>query len=68
MKVVLSDEAKADLRAIGLFIDSDNKTRARSFVRALQAKARDTGDLPPPFLSFHAMSITASAAVPTAII
>jgi toxin ParE1/3/4 len=49
MKVVLSEQAKADLREIGLFIARDNKTRARSFVRELQAKARDTGDIPRAF-------------------
>jgi toxin ParE1/3/4 len=49
MKVVLSDQAKADLREIGLFIARDNKARARSFVRELQAKARDIGDIPRAF-------------------
>jgi plasmid stabilization system protein ParE len=46
VKVVLSDEAKADLREIALFIARDNKTRARSFVRELRAKAHDVGDMP----------------------
>jgi toxin ParE1/3/4 len=49
MKVVVSDQATADLREIGLFIARDNKARARSFVRELQAKARDIGDIPRAF-------------------
>lgn len=49
MRVVLSDEARADLREIALFIARDNRTRARSFVRELQAKAHDVGDMPRAF-------------------
>jgi toxin ParE1/3/4 len=49
MRVVLSEQAKADLRDIGLFIARDNKNRARSFVRELQAKAQDIGDIPRAF-------------------
>jgi plasmid stabilization system protein ParE len=49
MRVVLSGEAKADLREIGLFIARDNKTRARSFVRELQAKAHDAANMPRVF-------------------
>jgi toxin ParE1/3/4 len=49
MRVVLSEQAKADLRGIGLYIARDNKNRARSFVRELQAKAQDIGDIPRAF-------------------
>ena len=49
MRVVLSDEAKADLREIALFIARDNRTRARSFVRELQAKAHDVANIPRAF-------------------
>jgi plasmid stabilization system protein ParE len=49
MRVVLSDQAKADLRDIGLFIARGNKSRARSFVRELQTKAREVGDMPRAF-------------------
>jgi toxin ParE1/3/4 len=67
VKVVLSEQAKSGLREIGLFIARDNKTRARSFVRELHAKARDIGEIPVPFRSFHATSNTVSAAVRMAI-
>jgi toxin ParE1/3/4 len=50
MRVFLSAEAKAGLREIGLLIARDNKTRARSFVRELQAKAQEVGDIPRAFL------------------
>ena len=46
MKVVLSAAARADLREIALYIARDSKARARSFVRELQAKARDVGEMP----------------------
>ncbi len=49
MRVVLSAQATADLREIGLFIARDNRTRARSFVRELQAKAREIGEMPRAF-------------------
>jgi plasmid stabilization system protein ParE len=49
MKVVISAQAKRSLREIALFIARDNKTRARSFVRALQAKAREIADAPQAF-------------------
>jgi addiction module RelE/StbE family toxin len=49
MRVVLSDEAKADLREIALFIARDSKARARSFVRELQAKAHDVANMPRAF-------------------
>ena len=49
MRVVLSDQANARLREIALFIARDNRTRARSFVRELRAKAREIGDMPRAF-------------------
>ena len=49
MRVVLSGEARADLREIALYIARDNKIRARSFVRELQAKAHDVGEMPRAF-------------------
>jgi toxin ParE1/3/4 len=49
MRVVVSDHAKVGLRDIALFIARDSKTRARSFVRELQAKAREIGDMPRAF-------------------
>jgi toxin ParE1/3/4 len=49
MRVVLSEQAKADLRDIGLYIARDNKNRARTFVRELQAKAQDIGEMPRAF-------------------
>ena len=49
MRVVLSGEAIADLREIGLFIARDNKVRARSFVRELQTKSNDVGNMPRAF-------------------
>jgi plasmid stabilization system protein ParE len=48
MKVVVSDQAKADPREIALY-SADNKVRARSFVRELQAKAREVGWMPRAF-------------------
>src|SRR5208283_1302941 len=49
MKVVFSELARAGLRDIALFIARDNKSRARSFVRELQAKARDIASSPHAF-------------------
>jgi addiction module RelE/StbE family toxin len=49
MRVVLSEQAKADLREIARFIARDNKDRARSFVRELQVKAREVGEMPRAF-------------------
>lgn len=49
MKVVLSDEARASLREIALFIARDNVERARAFVRELRAKVREVGDRPHAF-------------------
>lgn len=49
MKVVLSRAAQADLREIAYYIARDNKVRAISFVRELQAKAQDTGRIPRAF-------------------
>lgn len=49
MKVVLTDSALADLRAIGDQIASDSPKRARSFVAELIASARDIGRGPARF-------------------
>lgn len=49
MKVVLSDEARADLERIGDYIAQDNPPRARSFVRELIAAGREIGDMPEGF-------------------
>jgi toxin ParE1/3/4 len=49
MKVVLSRPAQADLREIAYYIARDNKVRAISFVRELQAKTQDTGRIPRAF-------------------
>ena len=49
MKVVLSEAARAGLREIALFIARDNKQRARSFVRELQARAGELGEMPYAF-------------------
>lgn len=49
MKVVLTEAALADLKAIGDHIASDNPRRARTFVAELIAKARDLGESPTRF-------------------
>jgi plasmid stabilization system protein ParE len=49
MRVVLSDQARAGLREIALFIARDNPTRARSFVGELRTKAREIGETPRAF-------------------
>lgn len=49
MKVVLTDEALADLEAIADYIARDNPSRARSFVAELLAKARGLADMPEAF-------------------
>jgi toxin ParE1/3/4 len=46
MKVVFSDEAKADLREIAYYIARHNKPRALSFVRELRAAALRLGEMP----------------------
>lgn len=46
MKVVFSDEAKAGLRAIALYIARDNKRRAISFVQELRDAALAIGAYP----------------------
>ena len=38
MIVVLTDEAVADIEAIGDYIDADNTVRAGSFIRELRAR------------------------------
>jgi len=49
MRVVLSAEAKSDLREIGAYIARDNKARARSFARELRDKALEIGAMPRAF-------------------
>ena len=49
MKVVLTDEALADLEAIIDFIGADNPQRARSFAAELLGKARDLATMPSAF-------------------
>lgn len=49
MKVVLTDEALADLEAIIDYIALDNPERARSFSAELLAKARELADMPSAF-------------------
>ncbi len=49
MRVILTTEAKADLTRIADYIAADNPTRARSFVRNLQMRAREIGDTPHGF-------------------
>lgn len=49
MKVLFSDLAKAGLGDIASFIARDDVTRARLFVRELQAKAREIAASPESF-------------------
>lgn len=58
MKVVLTDEALADLQSIARHIARDNPARARSFVRELVVQAKALGDLPErfPLVERHAAS------------
>lgn len=49
MKVVLTDEALADLESIADHIAQDNPPRARSFVAELLDKARGLADMPEGF-------------------
>lgn len=49
MKVVLTDEARADLESIADYIAQDNPARARSFVAELLGKARGLADMPEGF-------------------
>ncbi len=49
MRVVFSEQAKAGLREIALYIARDNKARAQTFVRELRAKAQDIGTMPRAF-------------------
>lgn len=46
MKVRLTQEAEADLEAIGDFIARDNPVQALDFVRELRAKCLSLGDAP----------------------
>jgi len=49
VRVVLSAQAKADLREIAFYIARHNKVRAISFVRELQQKATEIGEMPRAF-------------------
>lgn len=49
MKVRLTQEAEADLEAIGDFIARDNPARAMAFVRELRAKCLSLGNAPLAF-------------------
>ncbi len=46
MKVVLTDEALADLQQIADYIAEDNPERARTFVAELIERAREIGERP----------------------
>lgn len=49
MRVVLSDEAKADLEDIGDYIAKRSPLRALSFIMELETKARELGEMPLAF-------------------
>ncbi|NHT74784.1 type II toxin-antitoxin system RelE/ParE family toxin [Rhizobiaceae bacterium CRRU44] len=49
MKVVLTDEAIADLIAIGRYINADNPLRAATFVAELENKCQRIGTMPNAF-------------------
>jgi plasmid stabilization system protein ParE len=49
VRVVLSSEAKEDLRGIAFHIARHNKVRALSFVRELRQKAVEIGEIPRAF-------------------
>ena len=49
MKVVVSEQARVELREIALFIARDNASRARSFVRELRSKAYEIAQTPEAF-------------------
>ena len=49
MKVILTPSAEADFVRIGDYIAADNIDRARSFVRELRQKTRQSADAPRAF-------------------
>jgi plasmid stabilization system protein ParE len=49
VRVVLSGQARTDLREIAFYIARDNRKRALSFVRELQQKAKEIGEMPRAF-------------------
>lgn len=49
MKVVLTDEAIADLIAIGRYVSKDNPSRALTFVAELENKCQRIGTMPKAF-------------------
>lgn len=52
MKVVFTEEARAGLREIALYISRDNQRRALSFVRELRASAQQLSNMPHAFPLF----------------
>jgi addiction module RelE/StbE family toxin len=52
MKVVFSDEAKADLIKIGDYIAKDSPRSALEFIETLEEKAIQIGDMPNAFPLF----------------
>lgn len=46
MRVILTDEAKKNLKSIGDFIHSHNSRRAMSFVEELLARCKELGSMP----------------------
>ncbi|MDE1150695.1 MAG: type II toxin-antitoxin system RelE/ParE family toxin [Azospirillaceae bacterium] len=49
MKVVYSVPAQAELRAIGFYIARDNRARARTFIREINASILRIGQIPHGF-------------------
>ena len=49
MRVVFTDRARKDLRAIAFYIAKDNPARAKTFVEHLREKAREIGRHPSAF-------------------
>jgi toxin ParE1/3/4 len=49
MKVIVTEEAEADLEAIGDYIAADNPRRAISFVAELRSRCHGLGDMPEAF-------------------
>ena len=48
--VKLSDDARADLTDIGIYISQDNPRRALSFVRELRRACMELSEMPEPFV------------------
>jgi toxin ParE1/3/4 len=58
LKVLITDEAKGDLLAIGRFIARDNPARAETFVTELEERCRGLAEMPLgfPLVPGHAHS------------